>query len=85
LYGKRRVLKNTDERAFHRGPVPLASAQGGTKRHYIRRISGYLNPVYRSIDPQHPTSADIVTSSTSSTATLEIDLPAAQAYSIVER
>jgi hypothetical protein len=37
LYGKCRVLKNTDERAFHGGPVPLASAQGGTKRHYARR------------------------------------------------
>src|SRR5581483_10192018 len=54
---KCRVLKNTDERAFHGGSVLLASAQGGTKQHCARRISGYLNPVFRSIAPQHPLSA----------------------------
>jgi hypothetical protein len=36
-------------------------AQNGTKRHWARRISGYLNPV-RSIDPQHPRTGSLLQS-----------------------
>ena len=59
------------------GPVPSSIRTRRNERHCARRISGYLNPVFRSIDPHYPNAPPTGSSQLRVMGTFTVLVPAA--------